>query len=232
MEGVIKKLITKVNIRRGITKQVTDIYFLTRKFLPSAPRILEAGAHLGYDTIGLAKIWPKGTVYAVEPVPSLYKGLIQRTSETKNVKTFQIGFGPTETSSKIFVSGGASTGSSSFLKPTKHMEIFPGVTFREEILVEIKTIDQWMESEGIPVLDFLWLDMQGYEVPALKGATKALRNASVIYTELCTTEVYEGMVTQDKYIEFLKGHGFELIHLIDGPDIFKDGIFVNVAKLR
>lgn len=230
--GLFSKIRTKLDSKRGITENVRHVYSLTHKFLPTNPIILEAGAHMGYDTVGLSKIWSQGTVYAVEPIPNLYKELTQRTKGKKNVKTFQIGFGPENTFSKIFVSGGDSTGSSSLLKPTAHKEFFPSVTFTEEIQIEVRTIDQWIKSERIPVLDFLWLDMQGYEVPALRGATTALQNVSVIYTELCSKEVYEGMITQDRYIEFLKSYGFELVHLINGPDIFSDGVFVNVNKVK
>jgi len=44
-----------------------------RAFLPEKPVILEAGAHKGKDTVELAKIWPKGTIHAFEPVPTLFK---------------------------------------------------------------------------------------------------------------------------------------------------------------
>lgn len=228
---MLRRFISYFFPNSGVPQRVKEVYELVKDFLPSNPCILEAGAHMGYDTVGLAKVWPRGTVYAIEPIPNLFDELQNKTKSLKNVKTYRFGFGPEATQSKIFVSSGTSTGSSSILRPTAHKDFFPTVTFSEEISIEIKAIDQWMQDEQIPVLDFLWLDMQGYEVPALRGATRSLENVSVIYTELSSTEVYEGMITQDQYIEFLKYKGFELVHLIKGPDIFSDGVFVNKAKL-
>ena len=40
-------------------------------------------------------------------------------------------------------------------------------------------------------VDFLWLDMQGYELPALKSASKLLKNVKVIYAEACFVEAYK-----------------------------------------
>jgi hypothetical protein len=42
-----------------------------RKFLPEKPVIVEAGAHVGSDTIQMGSLRPKGNICAFEPVPEL-----------------------------------------------------------------------------------------------------------------------------------------------------------------
>ncbi len=95
----------------------------------------------------------------------------------------------------------------------------------------MKKLSDWAAKEQISRLDLLWLDMQGYEVYALEGAGNLLEEVSVIYTELCKNELYSGLITEDSYIEFLAGLGFELIE-IKGNGEVSEGIFLNRAALQ
>lgn len=59
----------------------------------------------------------------------------------------------------------------------------------------------------------LTMDIQGYELHALRGADWFLRNSGVkfIYTEVINVEFYKNCVTHQQYIEYLKPYGFELV---------------------
>ena len=46
-----------------------------KQFLPKNPVIVEAGAHIGRDTLKMHAIWPQATIHAFEPVPPLFKQL-------------------------------------------------------------------------------------------------------------------------------------------------------------
>ena len=130
----------------------------------------------------------------------------------------------------MYVSGGASTASSSILKPTAHLNIFPSVTFDNKIVVPLKKLGDWAHEEKVTTIDLLWLDMQGYEVYALEGAGNLLQDVYVIYTELCKSELYSGLVTQNTYIEFLRGAGFDLISLAGDSEV-SEGIFINTDAI-
>jgi len=226
-----RNLIKRINAHKKIPVSVTELYLKVKKYLPKNPKILEAGAHMGYDTYGLAKIWSKSKVYAFEPVPSLYMELRERTKMLENVMTYNFALGNENGNLDIHISGGSSTASSSVLMPTVHMEMFPSVTFDNRISVPIKKVSDWAKTESISVIDLLWLDMQGFEVYALQGFGELLPKVRVIYTELCRKELYSGMFTQDAYIEFLGKSGFELISLTGDGEI-NDGIFVNRSILE
>lgn len=45
------------------------------EYLPYNPVIIEAGAHIGIDTIEMHKLWPKSTIYAFEPMSDLFDRL-------------------------------------------------------------------------------------------------------------------------------------------------------------
>ena len=54
------------------------LYTIAR-YLPADPVIVEAGAHLGYDTLAMSRCWPRGHIHAFEPIPSIFSQLQQRT---------------------------------------------------------------------------------------------------------------------------------------------------------
>lgn len=226
MRNLYHQLIGRLNSRRKIPFSVTELYFKIRKYLPRDPIILEAGAHMGFDTYGLARVWSKGFVYAFEPVPDVYNNLVDRLTGLGNVKTYNLALGKDNGTIEMYISGGVSTASSSILKPTAHLDLFPKVTFENKTTVPIRRLKDWAVEEGVLEIDLLWLDMQGYEVYALEGAGDLLRNVSVIYTELCKTELYSGLTTQDDYIAFLEKLGFNLLSLTGDGEV-NEGVFVN-----
>jgi 2-O-methyltransferase len=230
MPNLYRNLIGRFNSRRGIPGTVTELYFKVKKYLPGIPNIVEAGAHMGYDTYGLARIWPNATVYAFEPVPNLYNALCERTRYLKNVKTYNLALGNENGNLEMHISGGGSTASSSILKPAGHLEDFPSVTFENKINVPVMRLSDWASAENVSTIDLLWLDMQGFEVYALQGLGELLGNVKVIYTELCRKELYSGMFTQEAYIEYLDKSGFELVSLSGNGEI-NDGIFVHRTRL-
>jgi len=182
---------------------------------------------MGYDTLGLSKIWSRGLICAFEPVPILYKALCARVMSQANVKTYNLALGEKDTNISMYVSDGESNASSSILKPSKHIELFPGVSFDNTISVRMKSIQTWAQEERITSIDLMWLDMQGYEVNALRGMGTLLKQVRVIYTELCRDELYQGLTTREAYIDFLKTSGFELISVLEEDALVSDGIFVN-----
>jgi FkbM family methyltransferase len=230
MASLYIKILSRLNARKGIPASVTELYHRIKKYLPSDPVIIEAGAHMGFDTYGLARIWPKATIHAFEPVPSVYDSLVARLNGLKNAKTYNVALGKENGTVEMYVSGGDSTASSSILKPTVHLEMFPSVTFSSKATVPLRTLRDWAKEEKVPRIDLLWLDMQGYEVYALEGAGDILNNVSVIYTELCRSELYSGLVTQEEYIKFLESLSFELIELSGNGEV-SEGIFVNRNKV-
>ena len=59
-------------------------------------------------------------------------------------------------------------------------------------------------------VDFLWLDMQGYEPLALQFAATLLPNVRAILTEVNIVEMYAGAMLYPAYQSFLKSKGFQV----------------------
>lgn len=102
------------------------------------------------------------------------------------------------------------TGSSSMLELGTHAETYPEATVTEKQEVPIKTVDAWIDENEWKRSDYnyLSLDIQGYELEALRGMTKQLRYIDYIYTEVNTQEVYKCNATIQDIDLFLGDHGY------------------------
>ena len=197
--------ITPANIRHAIVHPFRAIRYLCHRdviaystiarYLPPNPVIVEAGAHDGTNTVEMAEFWTGATVHAFEPLPAaadVVDGKIRRFGS--RVHCHRLGLGPRNGSIEMHVSGDGSSGasqSSSMLEPTTtQLKEFPDIPFGLHQTVQMRTIDSWADAHGVDRVDFLWLDMQGYELEALSGATRMLPGVSAIHMEVCNVELY------------------------------------------
>jgi FkbM family methyltransferase len=71
-----------------------------------------------------------------------------------------------------------------------------------------RTVDLLAVEHGIEA-DFLSLDLQGYELAALKGAVRFLGGVRWVYCEVNDRELYRGCPMLTEIDEYLAAHGFE-----------------------
>ena len=77
--------------------------------------------------------------------------------------------------------------SNSFLKPKIHLQYYPDIVFTETEDIGVLRLDFFQ----IDTCNFLMMDVQGYELNVLKGATETLKHIDYIYTEVNREELYE-----------------------------------------
>ena len=206
------------------------------KFLPEAPVILEAGACDAEDTIRFKSIWPNATIYCFEPNPNLFR------IASRNIASPPAGFAVPENMDSVHIynralsdTAGKKTfydsdfpATSSFF-PTN----FEDVVIPESILsslkmkskddmiryperaitVEAVTIDGWRKEEGVGPIDYMWLDVEGAELLALKGAIETLKTVKVLYVEYSFQQFRKGWGLFNELYEFIVSQGFK-IHVL------------------
>jgi FkbM family methyltransferase len=180
------------------------------RFLPPDPVVVEAGAHIGADTLALARLWPAGVVHAFEPVPELFAQLERRTRGLANVCRYPLALSGSTGTAEMHVSSGASDGSSSLLAPDGHLREHPDVAFSSRIVVPTDTLDDWAAREGIARVDFLWLDMQGHELNVLRTAPRVLATVRAIHTEVSLKPLYAGGPLYPELRAWLEERGFRV----------------------
>jgi FkbM family methyltransferase len=203
----ISSILKNIAIRRNnfsINKQ------LLKKYLPPDPVIVEAGAHIGIDTIELACVFPKGKIYAFEPVSHIYEKLLNNTKSYNNIHCQKLALGDQNKMGEIFISSGLSDGSSSLLLPKDHLIYHPEVNFEIKEAVIISTLDSWCDDHGIHKVDLLWLDLQGMELSVLKSSPKILKTVKALFTEVNIVPLYENSNLYPEYREWLINQNFKI----------------------
>ncbi len=185
---------------------------LIGQYLPQNPVIIEAGAHVGFDSAQMAQYWKKSQLYCFEPIPHIYTQLQENTRYYKNITTYQVALGEVDGTSEIHVSQGAQNASSSLLAPQDHLDIYPDIKFDEKIEIQTVNLDNWAKRAGVSKVDFMWLDLQGFEFPVLQAAPHILKTVTAIYTEVHTQETYAGVTQYNELKLFLESAGFEVKH--------------------
>lgn len=190
-----------------------------RVWLPDDPVIVEAGAHIGTDTVEMSALWPRGRIVAFEPVPDVFARLESATRTLDNVEVVCAALGEATEQMTMWLSGGASDGSSSLRAPKQHIQEHPTVTFGATTEVSVMTLEDWATQRGLDRIDFLWLDMQGHELAALKAAGDILDTVSVIVLEVFLKELYEGAPLWPEVRAWLDERGFRVhAELLPWPD--------------
>lgn len=189
-----------------------DIYKAVEPFLPQNPIIIEAGAFLGHDSLRLANHWPLGTVHAFEPVLDLFVQLQQKVQSEGSITCHPYALSNHTGTAQMYIakkpqSPGVTTQASSLHKPTGRLERSP-IIYPEIATVKTTTIDDWAAQNNIHHIDFLWLDMQGHELAALKGAQKILPSVRAIFTEVNFIEGYEGQPDYQELYSWIEKQGF------------------------
>jgi FkbM family methyltransferase len=172
--------------------------------------IVEAGTSDGTDTEIFSDFLTTGKLYAFEPIPELYNITKSKLSDRTNVILSNLALSDITGVSIINVSDnrGSAWGSSSLLKPKAHLEVYSDITFNNEIEVNTINLDEWYINEKLDIIDFMWLDLQGFEPVVLKNSPKILSKTRYIHTEVALIETYKGVITRDEFTNFLNEAGF------------------------
>jgi hypothetical protein len=123
----------------------------------------------------------------------------------------------------LHLSGGASDASSSLLKPKRHLDFHPDVTFPNTLQVYTLTLDEWARENQIDRVDFVWFDLQGMEYDVLRSSPRISSTIKMLYSEVGLFELYEDAPVYAEYKDWLESHGFKVIaeylHWRDGGNV-------------
>lgn len=204
----------------------------------SPKSIFDVGANYGEMAAMYHTTFPLAKVYCYEPTPSIFESLKQRFQDVPQIELIKAGLGETNCTKTFFENHSGNT--NSFLKSAKI-----GATSDKQcetlgqIEVEMRALDDEVKRLGVEEIDFMKLDVQGYEYFVLQGAAKTLAAGSVnvILSEVYFKRQYEGQPLFWDIAGLLAQHGFELVDLYDlyyGPNqlLWGDAIFASSKVLN
>jgi FkbM family methyltransferase len=204
VKKIIKAIIAQTPYRivrdRGANRfQTIDVSLRNMKDRGFVPRVvIDGGAHLGFFSLVAKQIYPGATFHLIEPQPACRDPLKALCAKE--------GFVLHECALADHV---GKIGLSPTTEPSTGAHIVPN-SDTESIIVSASTLDALL-GQRVSAHDraLLKLDLQGYELHALRGGTTLLRSIEVILTEVSFyAQAYEPSILD--LMNFLDSSGFQL----------------------
>lgn len=176
-----------------------------KRVIKPGMKILEIGANIGYYAlIETTLAGPTGHLFAIEPSPYNFDLLKKNLSlnNIKNADLHQAAFGEKRAKVKFYMYDRSNL--SSFIKrEDMGMET-------TEIEVEMLTLDDFLSLKKV---DFIRMDVEGYELEILKGATKVLSSADkpkLFFIEVHSELLHKKGSSAREIVETLAKYGYEV----------------------
>ena len=174
--------------------------------------ILDIGSRDLEQSKELHTVFPHAHIHAFEPNPESYAKCVEECPPYVTVHPYAVLDYDGETTF-YNVPQAENKGASSIFEPTEFVVGVDMMTI-EKIKVPTTRIDSWAKGMGINSIDLCWLDVQGAEIPALKGFGSLLGTVQAIATEAETGALYFGNrkyepTQYNELKEYLEEQGFE-----------------------
>ena len=167
---------------------------------------LDIGANIGYYvTLESKVIGDHGKIIAVEPSPLNFEFLkrnMERQS-TKNIQVFNFAAGD-KTGQINFVMDENESNSGRVISDDE-VSKWSGQVSR----LPVKTIDSFLEEIKIDKIDFLRMDVEGYEYHIFQGMKNTIKKSKPII-QIEVHKSIMGIKTTKKWLNELKNEGYEL----------------------
>ncbi len=180
------------------------------------PTILDVGANIGMFSLSYASIFNEAEIHSFEPVSFIYNDLCQNLkinpNLSKNIHPHNFGFSNCVEKKQL-----------SIPVPKQHERYDNNIDNRlfsvfgqgeEKFEAEFLPIDLWIDECKINAVDFIKIDVEGYEYSVLEGSVKTLDLFKpIVMFELNKLTVALSNRTADEYLKFGNDHGYKVFGL-------------------
>jgi len=171
-------------------------------------KALDIGANIGYYSTLISQVaGENGLILALEPDPESYKYLDKTINsfKIKNVLHFPIAASDIKQKLPLFIS-----------KDNRgDNRLYQNEQLREQIEVDCLTIDELLEGNNLKTLDFIKIDVQGYEPKVFKGMKKVIKNSEklILLTEFWPKGIFQSGENPKDFLRMLRKMEFQLFEL-------------------
>jgi FkbM family methyltransferase len=166
--------------------------------------VLHIGGHYGEESKVYNSIGIQHAIF-FEPMKSSFD-ICKEAVEKHGYEAINIALGSSDGEAEMFTETVNQGQSSSILKPSLHLEQYEDIVFDGRETVRVVTLDSYLEDGQ--KFNFINMDVQGYELEVLRGATGVLKNIDYIYSEVNRAELYENCARVEDLDDFLDVFGF------------------------
>jgi FkbM family methyltransferase len=214
-------------IRTTLRRASLDLVRYDHRFHPLARRmrllsahevtlIFDVGANVGQYARELRTLGYRGRIVSFEPLSDAFAELQRVARRDPLWEVVNIGLGDTE--QRATINRSANSYSSSLLSIlSSHVMSAPDSAYVGVQDVTLRTLDAvapgYLRREDRA---FLKVDTQGYEHRVLTGAAHLLRNLVGLQLEMSLVPLYDGEMTFDHMLPYVRERGFSLMSLEPG----------------
>jgi FkbM family methyltransferase len=180
-------------------------FIFISKYLNNNSIAFDIGANMGFYTLWMSKYLSKGgEIHSFEPDKNNYYRLSQNISiNTIESKIVLNQLGVYRSTDRLYISTG--------LDGENHIvdDTYEGL----KTVIDAISIDDYVSINHIPKIDFIKIDVEGFELEVLKGATMLLsqKYIQVIQLEL-NKALKNSNITVDDITSFIDSIGYTICH--------------------
>jgi len=201
LERLLEKSFFSKRGKSGVTESVgTELVLKNLTYKGIFPKvIIDCGAFEGDWTRMAKKIFPRSMVVMIEANPEKEKYLQNIKSESPQTTDYVIALLGAETRQKVKFYQ-MESGSSVFEEQSN----IP----RRILYLPMRKLDEVVGAKNLSSPVFVKLDVQGFEVEILKGASEILKKTELVLLEASFLEYNKGAPLVNEVINFMVEHGF------------------------
>jgi FkbM family methyltransferase len=202
-----------------------------KKLAENSKTIFDIGANTGLYSIVSSLSNPKAEIFAFEPYQANVERLRSNLELNKaaNVNIIPAALGDEEKEITLSVPSDKSVSDTSSAVPGFSVSTYGGHKKWTTISVPQTTIDRFAALKGLENIDLVKIDVEGYEIPVLKGGLESIRRCRPII--LC--EILGENIKQSFFSEFSTTHNYYR-YLVLNEGLVKDEAELpgNIAGLN
>jgi len=191
--------------------------------------VIHVGANEGQECKVYYSTGVKRTIW-IEPIIEVFNKLKENTSSYPNALCFCELISDVEKDYVLNISDNNGE-SSSIYDFGEHKLMHSNVHFNNSVQIKAKRLDSIFND--LSGYEFINLDIQGNELPALKSLGTLINQINYVYCEVNKTEVYKGIALFDEVNEWLTDKGFEFKEVAPwvknhkGQDAWSDAFWIR-----
>lgn len=176
---------------------------------PNLATVVDIGANRGQFSLAVRRWAPGAKVFAFEPLSGPAARFRKIFEGDSRVTLHLAAIGPESSDATIHVS--AADDSSSLL-PISGLQarLYPGTAEVRTERIRMARLADFIPTEQIATPALLKLDVQGFELEALRGCEDLLERFFQVYVECSFVELYSGQALAHEVIAWLGERGFLL----------------------
>lgn len=194
--------------------------------------VVDIGANKGQFSLFARAAFPHARITAFEPLAEPAARFDALFAGDRRMTLHRVAIGPERGQATIHVA--ARDDSSSLLPITEQQTaLYPETRLKETRTIDVAPLDGFLDAADIAPPALLKLDVQGFELEALKGCEALLGRFAYVYAECSYVEFYAGQALADQVVAHLAARGFDqsgtfnLARDADGRPVQADLLFVR-----